>query len=76
MQPVFITVDPERDSAKKIKNYCKEFHKRMIGLRGSMEEIKSVAKLFRVYFMRTNDSKDYLVDHSIIMVRPTCTLWP
>jgi cytochrome oxidase Cu insertion factor (SCO1/SenC/PrrC family) len=40
----------------------------MIGLRGTLEEVKTVAKLFRVYFMRTNDTKDYLVDHSIIMV--------
>ena len=44
----------------------------MIGLRGSLEEVKKVAKLFRVYFMKTNDSPtDYLVDHSIIMVRAT-----
>jgi protein SCO1 len=66
---VFITIDPERDSGKLINEYVKEFHPRMIGLRGSLEEIKKVAKLFRVYFMKTNDSKtDYLVDHSIIMV--------
>lgn len=46
----------------------------MIGLRGSLEEVKKVAKLFRVYFMRTNDSPtDYLVDHSIIMVCLCCT---
>lgn len=68
MQPVFITIDPERDTAKLIKQYVAEFHPRMIGLRGSLEEIKKVAKLFRVYFMKTNDTKDYLVDHSIIMV--------
>lgn len=72
VQPVFITIDPERDSGKLIKDYVREFHPRMIGLRGSLEEVKKVAKLFRVYFMKTNDSKtDYLVDHSIIMVRPS-----
>lgn len=70
VQPVFITIDPERDSGKLIKEYVKEFHPRMIGLRGTLEEVKKVAKQFRVYFMKTNDSKtDYLVDHSIIMVR-------
>jgi DNA primase large subunit len=53
----------------------------MIGLRGTLEEAKAVAKLFRVYFMKTNDSKtDYLVDHSIIMVRlqlpsASCCAW-
>ena len=68
VQPVFITIDPERDSAQLIKKYVKEFHPRMIGLRGTLEEVKKVAKLYRVYFMKTNDTKDYLVDHSIIMV--------
>lgn len=69
VQSVFITIDPERDTGKLIKEYVKEFHPRMIGLRGTLEEVKKVAKLFRVYFMKTNDSKtDYLVDHSIIMV--------
>lgn len=67
---MFISIDPERDHAKLIKEYVQEFHPRMIGLRGSLEEVKKVAKLFRVYFMKTNDSPtDYLVDHSIIMVR-------
>lgn len=69
VQPVFISIDPERDSAKLIKSYVKEFHPRMIGLRGTMDEVRKVAKLYRVYFMRTNDTNDYLVDHSIIMVR-------
>ena len=69
VQPVFISIDPDRDSAKLIKTYVKEFHPRMIGLRGTLEEVKKVAKLYRVYFMKTNDTKDYLVDHSIIMVR-------
>jgi hypothetical protein len=69
VQPVFITIDPDRDTAKLIKSYIREFHPRMIGLRGNLEEVKKVAKLFRVYFMKTNDTKDYLVDHSIIMVR-------
>eukprot|EP00892_Ulva_mutabilis_P001854 jgi/Ulvmu1/1166/UM107_0040.1 len=68
VQPVFISIDPERDHGKLVKEYVREFHPRMIGLRGSLEEVKKVAKLFRVYFMKTNDSPtDYLVDHSIIM---------
>ena len=49
--------------------YVKEFHPRMIGLTGSMQDIEKVCKVYRVYFMKTNDDeKDYLVDHSIIMV--------
>ena len=69
VQPVFITIDPERDTPKQLKSYLAEFSDRIIGLWGTMEEVKKVAKLYRVYFMKTNDTKDYLVDHSIIMVR-------
>ena len=69
MQPVFITIDPERDTPAQLKRYLAEFSARIVGLWGTMEEVKTVAKAFRVYFMKTNDSEDYLVDHSIIMVR-------
>lgn len=43
----------------------------MIGLTGSPDDIKKMCKLYRVYFSKTdesNDGKDYLLDHSIIMV--------
>lgn len=70
VRPVFITLDPERDSASLIKEYVKEFHSRMVGLWGTVDEVKAAAKAYRVYYMKTNDSPtDYLVDHSIIMVR-------
>lgn len=68
VQPVFITIDPDRDSPSLLNKYCREFHPRLLGLWGPMEDIRKVAKQYRVYFMKTNDSKDdYLVDHSIIM---------
>jgi protein SCO1/2 len=65
--PVFISVDPERDTPKKVKEYVREFSPRMIGLTGDMESVKKVSKQYRVYYSKTGDSKtDYLVDHSII----------
>lgn len=65
--PVFISVDPERDTPSKVKDYVKEFSPRMIGLTGDMESVKRVSKQYRVYYSKTGDSKtDYLVDHSII----------
>jgi protein SCO1/2 len=67
--PVFISIDPERDTVKRVKEYVKEFHPRLIGVTGSVEACKSAAKQYRVYYHKTGDEDgdDYLVDHSIIM---------
>mmetsp|Transcript_28859 Transcript_28859/g.71240 ORF Transcript_28859/g.71240 Transcript_28859/m.71240 type:complete len:226 (-) Transcript_28859:205-882(-) len=66
--PVFITIDPERDTVKRVKEYVKEFHPKMIGLTGSVEACKDAARQYRVYYHKTGEnSTDYLVDHSIIM---------
>lgn len=67
IQPVFISIDPERDNTKQVKKYVKEFHPNLLGLTGSVEQVKSAAKAYRVYFTKTDDTQDYLVDHSIIM---------
>ncbi|KAF5747630.1 protein SCO1 1 mitochondrial [Tripterygium wilfordii] len=66
--PVFISVDPERDTVEQVREYVKEFHPTLIGLTGTMDEIKKVARSYRVYFMKTEEEdSDYLVDHSIVM---------
>jgi protein SCO1 len=98
--PVFISVDPERDTVEQVAEYVKgdsvilhelhflylmlviccgilivfflffftEFHPKLIGLTGSPDEIKSVARAYRVYYMKTaEEDSDYLVDHSIVM---------
>ncbi|CAN8260005.1 unnamed protein product [Cochlearia groenlandica] len=66
--PVFISVDPERDTVQQVHEYIKEFHPKLVGLTGSPEEIKSVARSYRVYYMKTEEEdSDYLVDHSIVM---------
>lgn len=72
VQPVFITVDPRRDTLAQTRMYVKEFHPKLLGLTGAPDQVKKVTKLFRVYYNEgirtTNDSgeEDYLVDHSII----------
>ncbi|KAG1053312.1 hypothetical protein G6F46_003769 [Rhizopus delemar] len=66
--PVFITCDPRRDTPAIVKEYIKDFHEDLIGLTGTEEEIRKVAKLFRVYVSSPPDiseGDDYLVDHSI-----------
>lgn len=101
VQPVFISIDPERDNTNQVKKYVKEFHPNLLGLTGSVEQVstlafdvqgamvicivdsapvwgathktlclfqvKNAAKAYRVYFTKTDDTQDYLVDHSIIM---------
>jgi len=67
--PVFITIDPERDTADIVKSYIAEFSPKMIGYVGSPEEVKEASRKFRVYFSKgpEDEDGDYIVDHSIIM---------
>ena len=72
--PVFITVDPERDTPAALAEYTKLFDERLVGLSGSKEQIAAAAKSYRVYYARTKskDASDYLMDHSsfIYLVGP------
>ncbi len=66
--PVFITVDPIRDTPASLKPFVRAFHPRMIGLTGTSEQTAAIAKAFRVYYRLGQPSKpgakDYLVDHT------------
>ena len=66
--PLFISVDPIRDSPEKVKEYLKDFHPALIGLTGSPEQVDQVAKNYRVYYSQSkpDSDNDYLVDHTII----------
>jgi len=72
VQPVFITIDPSRDTQARLKQYFgeHEFHKKTIALTGSHEAIKAACRAYRVYFTRPAPEEiargDYLLDHSII----------
>jgi cytochrome oxidase Cu insertion factor (SCO1/SenC/PrrC family) len=69
IQPVFITIDPQRDTPEVLKQYVGNFHPRLMGLTGTPEDIASVAKTYRVFFSRVENSASdtYLMDHSTIM---------
>jgi protein SCO1/2 len=66
VQPVFVTVDPERDTAQVVSAYAASFGPDVVALRGSLEETKAAAKEFKVFFAkvpgRTPDS--YTIDHT------------
>jgi len=66
VQPVFITIDPERDRPEQLKQYVSAFHPRLIGLTGSSEEIKQVAEKYLIIYDKREDesSSEYLMDHS------------
>ena len=67
--PVFITVDPERDTPDVLKSYVENFGPRLVGLTGSAEEISAAAKAYRAYYAKAGKagSEDYLMDHSSII---------
>jgi len=69
IQPLFITVDPERDTPSVIKNYIRNFHPRLHGLSGTPEEIAATAKAFRVYYQKvpTSTPDVYMMDHSTVI---------
>jgi len=68
IQPVFITIDPERDTQAVVAEFIGNFHPRLIGLTGTPTQVKSAADAFRVFYSKgeTPDSGNYLMDHSNI----------
>ncbi|HJD56243.1 MAG TPA: SCO family protein [Rickettsia endosymbiont of Pyrocoelia pectoralis] len=64
--PVFITIDPARDTPQMLKEYLKHFHPKFIGLTGSDAQIKEVAEKFKVYYARVDEgnNSNYMLDHS------------
>lgn len=64
--PVFISVDPKRDTVDVVRDYTENFHPKMIGLTGSAEQVAAAADAYRVVYRAHDDDPDYyLVDHSV-----------
>lgn len=69
VQPIFVTIDPERDTPQMVGQYVESFHPRMIGLTGTPEQVAAAAKAYRVYYRKAEveGASDYLMDHSSIV---------
>jgi protein SCO1/2 len=65
VQPIFITVDPERDTPEHLKDYVAMFHARFVALTGEAAAIHDAARAYRAYYAKVDLGKsDYTVDHS------------
>ena len=64
--PVFVTTDPERDTPEVVKDYVALFHPRMVGLTGSLEQVKAIQDEYKVYAAKTEDPElsEYTMNHS------------
>jgi protein SCO1/2 len=66
VKPVFISVDPARDTPEVLAEFTDYMHPRMVGLTGSPEQVRAVSKAYRTYYQAQDSGDDefYLVDHS------------
>jgi protein SCO1/2 len=67
IQPLFITIDPQRDTPEVLAEYVAAFDPRIVGLTGTPEQIASVTKAYRAYYAKSDPAAgdtDYLMDHS------------
>ena len=67
VQPIFISVDPERDKGERLADYARHFHPKMIGITGALDEIKQVAKQYNTLFYKeelADSAMAYTVNHT------------
>jgi cytochrome oxidase Cu insertion factor (SCO1/SenC/PrrC family) len=68
VQPLFITVDPERDTEAEMKSYAENFHPSLLALTGTPEQVAEAAKSYKVFYEKAKQPDGtYLMDHSSIV---------
>jgi len=65
VQPIFITIDPERDT-RVLADYVSAFHPSLIGLTGSAQDIRKVANAYKAFYAKVSDERtgEYSIDHA------------
>lgn len=61
--PVFVTIDPARDTPKVVKEFTSAFYPRMVGLTGTPAQVDAAAKVYRVPYQKRETPSGYLMDH-------------
>lgn len=66
VQPVFVTLDPERDTQEILRDYAAAFHPRFVALRGSEQETRRIATAYKVYYEKVKPpgSSVYVIEHT------------
>ena len=64
--PIFVTVDPERDTPRVLKAFVRAFSLTMVGLTGTPAQAAAMRRAFRIYAAKSGTGRDYLVDHSAV----------
>ncbi|MDH5797457.1 MAG: SCO family protein, partial [Paracoccaceae bacterium] len=65
VKPVFISVDPDRDTPEALAEFTDYMHEDMLGLTGTPEQVKAAAQAYRAYYKKHDDDPEYyLVDHT------------
>jgi protein SCO1/2 len=67
IQPLFVTVDPERDTPAVLAAYTAAFDDRIVGLTGTPAQVAAAASTFRIYFAKVAQGDDYTMDHSTVL---------
>lgn len=69
IKPLFVTVDPARDTPEVLKEYLGRFDERFIGLTGTVPQIENMEKIFKVYSAKSEDPAhtEYMVNHSALV---------
>lgn len=73
IKPLFITIDPQRDSPAQLKEYLSEFDPRIIGLTGSISAVRQIAQEYRIFFKKVDEvGQDYVVEssHNMYLLDP------
>jgi cytochrome oxidase Cu insertion factor (SCO1/SenC/PrrC family) len=68
--PLFVSIDPDRDTPEAMKDYVSNFYPRLQGLTGTPDQVAAIARAYHVFYAKVPDSKDpknYEMDHSSIL---------